>query len=143
MIRHDRNISARRQQVAETGQLVRCDEGRCDQQAANAACRQGLCLADGGATGTDRASFRQPARDLHALVRLRMGPHGNTHGLGPRSHRGDVLVEDIDVEDQRRCPDRPPAHVYCHANSRAPPLASQNDQVVTGWSTIDILSNPP
>ena len=42
------------------------------------------------------------ARDLHALVRLRVRPQGQPAGSGRPRHRGEVAVEEGDVDGQVR-----------------------------------------
>ena len=90
-------VAAERHQAVDLGGR---HDGRGDEQSLDSPRRQRLRLAQGGAADAERAGVQLAARDLHALVGLRVGAEGDTLLCRVRRHRGDVALHRVEIEHQ-------------------------------------------
>src|SRR5205807_4030662 len=90
----------------EPGELRAADHLIGQEDVPDARARHHLGLADLGEGEADRPGAHLPARDLHALVRLAVRPELHSGLPGERRPAGDVALEAVHVDDQRRRIDR-------------------------------------
>ena len=90
-------VAAERHEAVDLGGR---HDRRGDEQPVDPPRRQRLRLAQGGAADAERAGVQLAARDLHALVGLRVWAEGDTLLCRVRRHRGDVALHRVEIEHQ-------------------------------------------
>ena len=102
VVDHHGEIVRRRVQRHEPPDLVLAEHGRGQQEAVQPARRHRLGLAQLGAAQADRAGLHLAPADRDRLVRLSVRPQPDAALPRQRRHGRDVVVEGVEVEDQRR-----------------------------------------
>ena len=103
---HRRNPAIERDETCDRS--IR-DDGRGDQQCIDSGVRQCLRFAELGDTDSQGSGGDLTASDLRALVGLGVGPQRDVLRASMRRHRCDVALQNIEVDDERRCSLRRPS----------------------------------
>ena len=83
--------------------LVLAHDGVGDEEVVEAGVGEDLRLADLGDGEPPRARGALKAGDLRALVGLGVGTQPHARVAGPAGHSGDVALEHVEVDEDRRC----------------------------------------
>ena len=102
MIDHDHQVGHLAIELDQTRDGLRRHHRRGDVQPLDAGLGQRLGLAQLGATVAERPGGDLPFGDVGRLVRLGMRPQVHLVRLGEIRHLGDVAIERLDVDHERR-----------------------------------------